>query len=137
MHFLLYINHIRVPIAQFFFNSSMKRRAFKWWNCLEINSFGTVFRIYFVPRKCKIAHISSLVPFWPCKMTSRRVESSDVAGVTRACSNLQILFTSIPQFAAAEFFCLLQEKMPNRCVVAGCSNVPDLSKNIYWSSKIS
>ena len=70
----------------------MKSRAFKWWNCLEINSFGTVFRIYFAPRKCKIAHISSLVPFWPGEVTSRRVESSDVAGVTRACSNLQILF---------------------------------------------
>ena len=63
-------------------------------------------------------------------MTSRRAESSDVAGVTRACSNLQILFTSITQFAAVEFFCVLREKMPNRCVAAGCSNVSDPSKSI-------
>ena len=88
----------------------MKSRAFKWWNCLEINSFGTVFRIYFSPRKCKIAHNSSLVPFWPCEMTSRRVESSEVAGVTRACSNLQILFTSTPQFAAVDFFPFCERK---------------------------
>ena len=108
----------------------MKSRAFKWRNCLEIKSFGTVFRIYFSPRKCKIAHILSLVTFWPCEMTSRRVESSDVAGVTCACSNLQILFTSIPQFAAVELFCVLREEMPNRYVAAGCSNVLDPSRSI-------
>ena len=64
-------------------------------------------------------------------MTSRRVESNDVAGVTRACSsNLQILFTSVPKFAAVEFFCVLREKMPNRCVAACRSNVSDPSKSI-------
>ena len=60
-------------------------------------------------------------------MTSRKIGSSDVAGVTRVCNNLQILFASIPQFSDLGF---LREKMPNRCVVAGCPNVPDPSKNI-------
>ena len=50
-----------------------------------------------------------------------------VAGVTRVCNNLQILFASIPQFSDLSF---LREKMPNRCVAAGCSNVPDPSKSI-------
>ena len=63
-------------------------------------------------------------------MTSRRIESSDVGGVTRACSNLQILFTSTPQFCAIEIVRPFREKMPNRCVAAGCSNVPDSSKSI-------
>ena len=90
----------------------MESRAFKWWNCPEINSFGTVFRIYFAPRKCKKAHISSLVPFWPGEVTSRRAESSDVAGVTRACSNLQILFTSILQrnLPQLNFFAFCERK---------------------------
>ena len=35
-------------------------------------------------------------------MTYQKVGSSDVAGVTRACSNLQILYTFIPQFSAFE-----------------------------------
>ena len=61
-------------------------------------------------------------------MTSRRVESSDVAGVTRACSNWQILFTSIPQFAAVIFLRFVRENT-NRCVAAGCSNVSNPSKS--------
>ena len=60
-------------------------------------------------------------------MTSRKIGSSDVAGVTRVCNNLQILFASIPQFSDFGF---LREKMPNRCVAAGCPNVPDPSKSI-------
>ena len=79
-------------------------------NCLEINSFGTVFRIYFASRKCKIAHISSLVPFWPGEVTSRRVESSDVAGVTRACSNLQILFHLYRNLPQLNFFAFCERK---------------------------
>ena len=63
-------------------------------------------------------------------MTSRRIESSDVAGVTLACSNLQILFTSTLQFCAIEIVNIFREKMPNRCVAASCSNVPDSSKSI-------
>ena len=60
-------------------------------------------------------------------MISRKIGSSDIAGVTRVCNNLQILFASIPQFSDLGF---LREKMPNRCVVAGCPNVPDPSKSI-------
>ncbi len=58
----------------------------------------------------------------------------DVAGVTRVCNNLQILFASIPPFSDFGF---LREKMPNKFVAAGSPNVPDPSKSIglqeYWS----
>ena len=60
-------------------------------------------------------------------MTFRKIGPSDVAGVTRVCNNLQILFASIPQFSDFGF---LREKMPNRCVAAGCPIVPDPSKSI-------
>ena len=42
----------------------------------------------------------------------------------------KFLFTSITAICRSCFFFLLREKMPNRCVAAGCSNVPDLSKSI-------
>ena len=51
-------------------------------------------------------------------MTLRKVAASDVAGVTRVCNNLQILFTSTPQCCANETVCPFREKMPNRCVAA-------------------
>ena len=35
-------------------------------------------------------------------MTYHKVGSSDVAGVTRTCGNLKILYTFIPQFSAFE-----------------------------------
>ena len=63
-------------------------------------------------------------------MTSRWIELSDVAGATRACSNLQILFTSTLQFCGIEIVRPFREKMPNRCVAAGCLNVPDSFKSI-------
>ncbi len=53
-------------------------------------------------------------------MTSWKIGSSDVAGVTRVCNNLQILLASIPQFSDFSF---LGEN-------AGCPNVPDPSKSI-------
>ena len=63
-------------------------------------------------------------------MTSRKIELSDVAGATHACSNLQILFTSTLQFCGIEIVRPFREKMPNRCVAAGCLNIPDSSQSI-------
>ena len=63
-------------------------------------------------------------------MIFRKVAACDVAEVTRICNNLQILFTSTPQFCAIEIGRPFREKMANRCVAAVCSNTPDPSKSI-------
>ena len=64
------------------------------------------------------------------KMTFQQVGVNDVAGVTSVCNNLQILYTSKLQFCTIETVHPFQEKMPNRCAAAGCSNVPDPSKSV-------